>query len=480
MEGQFPCPYCPRVCKSERGLRQHINRTNKCLKKELAALKFGAREQDNPEPDNPNQDATVRDEIPPAREARASRQPNLQSNAATDSMPHGSEFVIESVSDQLGRSKFMMDAVADPVSESSTFEPILGSTSEDTKESGNEADPGLDDDDDGNGSMVPNTEMIMQFREYCRTHNANFLPLNKQRATSIKLLDVLKRKKCPLNAYKEAMEWHLKEHLDWFEDNYTLAHTRDYVTRGTLIKELEKRYNMDAMHPKSKTISLPFSGAKVTIPYRDASDCLVSLLMDPRLDDENYIFYNQDPLSPPPQKVPYLADLHTGDAYLKSYEKMITKKNQVLLPCPMYIDGAVTGQFSNLPITTLKIGLGIVNRETRDKSWAWRELVFVPQVRKEMSRGKKMFKDSKHMEANDIVLIDGEGDTGSEASEEDTDNESTDEDMQVKAQDFHTMLHFILKSFVKLQQTGFIWDLVYKGKTYKNVEFIPFVSFCEM
>ena len=149
--------------------------------------------------------------------------------------------------------------------------------------------------------------------------------------------------------------------------------------------------------------------------------------------------------------LPYLADLHTGDAYLKSYEKMITKKNQVLLPCPRYIDGAVTGQFSNLPITALKIVLGIVNGETRDKSWAWRELGFVPQVRKEMSHGKKMLKDSKHMEANDIVLIDGEGDTGSESSEEETDNESSDEDMQVKAQYFHTMLHFTLKSFVNLQ-----------------------------
>ena len=45
---------------------------------------------------------------------------------------------------------------------------------------GNKVDPGLDNDDDENGTTIPNTEMTMQFCEYCRTHNDSFLPLTKQ------------------------------------------------------------------------------------------------------------------------------------------------------------------------------------------------------------------------------------------------------------------------------------------------------------
>ena len=59
-------------------------------------------------------------------------------------------------------------------------------------------------------------------------------------------------------------------------------------------------------------------------------------------------------------------DLNTGEAYLKTYKEMITKKGQALLMIPMYIDGATTGQFSDLPVTALKIGLGIHKRESRD------------------------------------------------------------------------------------------------------------------
>ena len=73
-------------------------------------------------------------------------------------------------------------------------------------------------------------------------------------------------------------------------------------------------------------------------------------------------FFNDDPLAPPPETVTKLGDLNTGDAYLKTYKKLIRKPNQVLLPICLYIDGAVTGQFSDLPVTPVKIALGIHKR----------------------------------------------------------------------------------------------------------------------
>jgi hypothetical protein len=47
----------------------------------------------------------------------------------------------------------------------------------------------------------------------------------------------------------------------------------------------------------------------------------------------------------------------------------------------------------------------------------------------------------------------------------------------VPAQDFHTILSKILEEFIAIQQEGFEWDLMYHGKEYQGVEFIPYVHF---
>lgn len=319
-----------------------------------------------------------------------------------------------------------------------------------------------------------NTAMLEDFRAYCSAHSYHFLRLTREEKTCIKLLESLKRKKAPLNAYPDLLEWHLKEtkHLRPHE---SLRDTEQYFHRKTLMKRLMDRYNMKGLMPKLKQLTLPFSKASVTIPYRDAADCIVSLLTDPRVEATDYLFFDKDPLAPPPESVPYLQDLNTGKAFLKSYEKYITKPNQVLLPILFYIDGAVTGQFSDLPVTALKMALGIHSRDARDQEWAWRELAWIPQVRKEQARGKKLFLESNHMESQDVVVLDGEGGYA-ETDDEDTDsNEEEEHDSDVKAQDFHSMLRFALQSFVKLQKSGFKWDLPIGNKLYKNLEFVLFV-----
>ena len=321
---------------------------------------------------------------------------------------------------------------------------------------------------------APNSEMLDQFKAFCNTHSYHFLPLSKAERTSIKLLDSLKRKKAPLNAYQEVLEWHLKE-TKQLREHETLKDTTKYFHRNTLMKRLLKRYNMEAMMPKIKKLTLPHSKATVEIPYRDAKDCIVSLLTDPRVQDHHYLFYDRDPLAAPPEKVTHLEDLNTGEAFLKSHEQYITKPNQVPLGIIFYIDGATTGQFSDLPVTALKMALGIHNREARDQEWAWRELAWIPQVRQQKARGKKLFQESKHLESVDIELMEGEGEYA-ETSDEDTDSWDEDDDtVAVKAQDFHTMLRFALKSFVKLQETGFMWDQAAYETLFKGLEFVLFV-----
>ncbi len=315
----------------------------------------------------------------------------------------------------------------------------------------------------------PNTTMIREFREYCSSFHTTFLSLTASEKAGIKLMDVLRRK-APLHAYKDVMEWHLKE-CGKLQQHEKMGDQQEYQSRKTLMQYLLTRYNLHNMRPKMRTIRLPSSKAVVQVPYREAADCIVSLLTDPRFDDQDFLFFHDDPRLPPPENITHLADLNTGEAYLKTYEKRITKPNQVLLPVVFYIDGAVTGQFTDLPVTALKMSLGLHNQQARDRPEAWRELGYVPVVRQDRGRGKKIFMESGHLESQEVTILDGEGDEQSETDEDD------EEEPSVKAQDFHTILQAILESFVKLQETGFIWDLVHKGKCYKNIEFVLFVPF---
>ena len=105
------------------------------------------------------------------------------------------------------------------------------------------------------------------------------------------------------------------------------------------------------------------SVVSTTTPCRNAKDVIVSLLTDPRIQNKDYLFFDEDPFATPPNPVTRLEDLNTGEAHLKSHQEWIKPgEGQVLLPVVVYIDGAVTGQFSDLPITAVKLALGIHNR----------------------------------------------------------------------------------------------------------------------
>ncbi len=90
---------------------------------------------------------------------------------------------------------------------------------------------------------------------------------------------------------------------------------------------------------------------------------------------------------------------------------------------------------------------------------------------KAKGRGKELVKDSMHLEA-DLLL----SDTDSEAEDIDTGGKDAD-GFEEKEQDLHCQLSILLEDFVKIQGTGFLWDLKYKGKVYQDVEFVVFVPF---
>lgn len=312
-------------------------------------------------------------------------------------------------------------------------------------------------------NVEPNTQMRDEFRAYCNNARDHFLDeLTQVQGRSVRLLAMLKRKKAPLDTYDDAMEWHHRENGD-IKPYETTSSVSGYLSRTKVMDLLKVRYRMTDKFGLKKSLVLPSSRAKVEIICHDAWHCVESLLTDPRICDDDYNFRDNDPFKPPPE-VGTIGELHTGRAYKSAYDQFITDpERQVLLPFIAYIDGAVTGQFMNLPITALKIALGIHTRKHRDREHAWRTLGYVPQVSKPGSRGKHLFSASGHLDGQNEDQSEGEGDV--DATE------------VHPAQDFHAMLDVILESFLDVQKHGFIWDLRYRGKTYKDVEFVPFLMF---
>ena len=265
------------------------------------------------------------------------------------------------------------------------------------------------------------------------------------------------------------MEWHHRETgaISRWEGLKHVSNVDKYHSRVSMIKTLKDRYHFKDKEARTSTVMLPNSKANVTLTLHNAWDCIESLLTDPRIQDCDYAFHDHNPLSPPPPVTPKstISELHTGKAYYEAYRKYIKfPQKQVLLPIVMYIDGAVTGQFSSLPVTALKIGLGIHNRKHREKEFAWRTLGYVSEVSAPSSRGKQIYYQSQHIEAEFVQLVQGEG-------QEDITTDAC------KAQDFHTMLDCLLTSYVEVQNNGFIWDLRYRGKTCNDIEFVPFLMF---
>ena len=113
---------------------------------------------------------------------------------------------------------------------------------------------------------------------------------------------------------------------------------------------------------------MPLPSSKATVPFviNDLKMVIQSLLTDPRIRPEDYIFHGKSQFDPP-KKTPFISDLHMGHVYIETYNNLIEfLYHQVLLPILVYIDESATGQFADSPINAVKISLGIFTQKAQD------------------------------------------------------------------------------------------------------------------
>jgi hypothetical protein len=173
-------------------------------------------------------------------------------------------------------------------------------------------------------------QIPLAFRRFATYSENNVLALNEVEATAVKIMHKLIKKRAPLDTYEAVMRWHLIEcgHL---AEHESLGECPFFITRQKLIKDLRIRYHMDHQYARPQTIVLPFCRSKIQVWRKYAHDNVLSLLTDPRWSDEDWLYVDDDPFAPPPVNSPFIEDINTGEAYIK------TSRNSSLTPLDRFL-----------------------------------------------------------------------------------------------------------------------------------------------
>ena len=318
------------------------------------------------------------------------------------------------------------------------------------------------------GNRGPDTWIRDQFKEYCDFAKKTFIPFSRDEIRSIKLLHLLKVKNSPMNGYDSIMHWHLKE-ANLLREDQAASEYPGYISRKTMMKRLIRRYNYANKMPFRRTVRLPASGTSVRITCHDAKATFQRLLTDPRHRATDYLYFDRNPLAPPPENLDYVADLNTGNAFYTTYHVLVTEEGQQTMPVTIYSDGTAVSHFHDMEIMQVNIALGIFTREARTKPHCWAPLGYVEKVHEQGGRGRDILEEANHVDTQDDYSSIGE-------DEEVVDDEHVGE---TNVQDLHAMLSVILEGFIDLQETGFMWDAhdPVTGKVTPDIHYKVFVPF---
>ena len=319
------------------------------------------------------------------------------------------------------------------------------------------------------------TSGLSKFKDYVDWANGHHADLEPKYKAASELMLMMNLSGGSLGLFEKIMAWHVK----W-------ADCKKIVDPDDLHKTLKARYNMEKTDPYQVEVKLPCAGATINVVCHDATSMTVDLLTDPRLAQEDYTFPGNHPSGSPPEEAPTLGEIHTGRAYRETYKALVEPhpytrcgRRKVLLPYIFYIDGCVTGQFNNLEIEILKFTLGIFNRSTRRKEWAWRNLGYIHQTVKGHHAAREIIAKSKHLDASNYkpaarpkadVVAKFDADIYRTRN-----SAHTPKLPEVKSQDLHAQLQAILESYKLMDQGGGLnWNMPWNG-TVGYYRLVPFL-----
>ena len=319
---------------------------------------------------------------------------------------------------------------------------------------------------------------LTRFRAYLNQPQRSDLMPNEKAA--IELMSLMDTKGGSIALYEAIIDWHVR-HLT--------GNQSQTISADKLHGDLVKRYGMEPVLPYEKRVRLDTEEGEVPIVCHDCEAQTVDLLTDPRLEESDYLFPNNDPEGAPPEEWDILADIDTGRAYRETYKQIIQPRpytdcgrRRVLCPYIFYLDSCVTGQTQNQEVEILKFTVGLLNQRARRQKWAWRELGIVHHAAKGKGAAKNIVRESDHLDAKDYIediehrrhfakqMTSNLGDFGLTPEKETLAS-------CIAAQDLHRMLRVMLESYKKIEEEGGIdWDLPFRGQV-RYIRLVPVLIF---
>ena len=113
----------------------------------------------------------------------------------------------------------------------------------------------VDEEEEGPDEWIRN-----QFRDYCEEFPKNNRSyLSEEEAAAIGLIDLLFKKKTPMNAHRDLMIWHLKC-KGGLQDGMKLGECEECMSREVMMKRLKARHNMANKCPAKRRCASRFLG----------------------------------------------------------------------------------------------------------------------------------------------------------------------------------------------------------------------------
>jgi len=155
-------------------------------------------------------------------------------------------------------------------------------------------DENVDKENNVKNNGLPDATIWGQFEEYLQLRSRVVMPeFTRDEEHAVHLMAQLRRMQASLESYKGMMEWYFRASGQIRTHEVMSAHKK-YISRETLLKRLAKRYNLGGNKTNiESSITLPSSRSRAKMILNDAKWCIQSLLADPRITDDDYLFFEK-------------------------------------------------------------------------------------------------------------------------------------------------------------------------------------------
>lgn len=251
---------------------------------------------------------------------------------------------------------------------------------------------------------------------------------------NLELYELLRNSGAPTYLFDKVQQWSEKYSAKGMWDRGVTLQRRSTFIDNMVKKVYGSAFNSQ-MKPQSHEVHLP-SGAKLDVVACSIRHQLVSLLCDDVLMHDDNLLLN--PVNPfIDLREEFLGDLNTGWWYSETKAQLCSNPDKhLLLPIIFYIDESNVDKSGRLQVHPVTITLGLFKRRIRNMSRSWRTIGYIESLEK--STGN---------------------DDGSKLNAE------------MKLNDHHAILDFILKDLRQLQGqgSGFSWQLELGGRKFDVV-----------